>query len=144
MQWTQFRPLLADGSLAERSKALASGASPKGREFESHSYHIISCFGCDAYAKTHGFHEDDTVIAALHRQPVSSVVKRDALKVVPMRLSTNSGRNLAGWRVCHPRALLAQWLERSAVNRKVTGSIPVGSDDFCDIPVKKSHMTLLT
>jgi hypothetical protein len=26
-----------------------------------------------------------------------------------------------------PRALLAQWLERAAVNRKVTGSIPVGS-----------------
>jgi hypothetical protein len=25
-------------------------------------------------------------------------------------------------------ALLAQWLERAAVNRKVTGSIPVGSD----------------
>ena len=25
------------------------------------------------------------------------------------------------------RALLAQWLERAAVNRKVTGSIPVGS-----------------
>ena len=24
-------------------------------------------------------------------------------------------------------ALLAQWLERAAVNRKVTGSIPVGS-----------------
>ena len=27
-------------------------------------------------------------------------------------------------------ALLAQWLERAAVNRKVTGSIPVGSEDF--------------
>ena len=27
------------------------------------------------------------------------------------------------------RALLAQWLERAAVNRKVTGSIPVGSAD---------------
>jgi hypothetical protein len=27
-------------------------------------------------------------------------------------------------------ALLAQWLERAAVNRKVTGSIPVGSV-FC-------------
>ena len=26
-----------------------------------------------------------------------------------------------------PEALLAQWLERAAVNRKVTGSIPVGS-----------------
>ena len=25
------------------------------------------------------------------------------------------------------KALLAQWLERAAVNRKVTGSIPVGS-----------------
>ena len=25
-------------------------------------------------------------------------------------------------------ALLAQWLERAAVNRKVTGSIPVGSE----------------
>ena len=29
------------GSLAERSKALASGASPKGREFESHSCHFF-------------------------------------------------------------------------------------------------------
>ena len=28
-------------------------------------------------------------------------------------------------------ALLAQWLERAAVNRKVTGSIPVGSGFFC-------------
>ena len=28
-------------------------------------------------------------------------------------------------------ALLAQWLERAAVNRKVTGSIPVGSDVLC-------------
>ena len=28
-------------------------------------------------------------------------------------------------------ALLAQWLERAAVNRKVTGSIPVGSAGFC-------------
>ena len=27
-------------------------------------------------------------------------------------------------------ALLAQWLERAAVNRKVTGSIPVGSGLF--------------
>ena len=27
-------------------------------------------------------------------------------------------------------ALLAQWLERAAVNRKVTGSIPVGSVVF--------------
>ena len=27
-------------------------------------------------------------------------------------------------------ALLAQWLERAAVNRKVTGSIPVGSALF--------------
>ena len=29
-----------------------------------------------------------------------------------------------------PSALLAQWLERAAVNRKVTGSIPVGSVFF--------------
>ena len=29
-----------NGSLAERSKALASGASPKGREFESRSCHF--------------------------------------------------------------------------------------------------------
>ena len=28
-----------EGSLAERSKAPASGAGPKGREFESHSCH---------------------------------------------------------------------------------------------------------
>ncbi len=28
-------------------------------------------------------------------------------------------------------ALLAQWLERAAVNRKVTGSIPVGSEFCC-------------
>ena len=27
-------------------------------------------------------------------------------------------------------ALLAQWLERAAVNRKVTGSIPEGSVEF--------------
>ena len=31
-----------------------------------------------------------------------------------------------GW-ACDSEALLAQWLERAAVNRKVTGSIPVGS-----------------
>ena len=31
-----------DGSLAERSKALASGASPKGRGFESHCCHHFS------------------------------------------------------------------------------------------------------
>ena len=30
----------------------------------------------------------------------------------------------------HAEALLAQWLERAAVNRKVTGSIPVGSALF--------------
>ena len=30
------------GSLAERSKALASGASPKGRGFESHSCHLFA------------------------------------------------------------------------------------------------------
>ena len=30
-------------------------------------------------------------------------------------------------------ALLAQWLERAAVNRKVTGSIPVGSGSFWSI-----------
>ena len=30
-----------EGSLAEWSKALASGASPKGRGFESHSCHIF-------------------------------------------------------------------------------------------------------
>ena len=29
-------------------------------------------------------------------------------------------------------ALLAQWLERAAVNRKVTGSIPVGSALFAE------------
>ena len=40
------------------------------------------------------------------------------------------------WAYCHPvqvfgqGALLAQWLERAAVNRKVTGSIPVGSARF--------------
>ena len=31
-----------DGSLAERSKAPASGAGPKGREFESRSCHSYS------------------------------------------------------------------------------------------------------
>ena len=37
------RSRLHEGSLAERSKALASGASPKGREFESHSCHLLAC-----------------------------------------------------------------------------------------------------
>ena len=32
---------LSSGSLAERSKAVASGAIPKGREFESHSCHYF-------------------------------------------------------------------------------------------------------
>ena len=36
--------LVNNGSLAERSKALASGASPKGREFESRSCHFY--FAC--------------------------------------------------------------------------------------------------
>ena len=35
-------PQVSLGSLAERSKALASGASPKGREFESRSCHFHS------------------------------------------------------------------------------------------------------
>ena len=39
-------------------------------------------------------------------------------------------------------ALLAQWLERAAVNRKVTGSIPVGSVFFfwfaCLMPARKN------
>ena len=40
----------------------------------------------------------------------------------------------ADWGEGVPRAteaLLAQWLERAAVNRKVTGSIPVGSVSSC-------------
>ena len=38
------------GSLAERSKALASGASPKGREFESHNcqFFLLLFLGKDA------------------------------------------------------------------------------------------------
>lgn len=32
------------GSLAEWSKALALGASPKGRGFEPHSYHSLFLF----------------------------------------------------------------------------------------------------
>ena len=34
-------------------------------------------------------------------------------------------------------ALLPQWLERAAVNRKVTGSIPVGSGPFPKIKRQK-------
>jgi hypothetical protein len=75
------------------------------------------------------------VVLELHRQPVTPIAKHNALKL------------------CRPRALLAQWLERSAVNRKVTGSIPVGSGYSWSgyschrIPVKKIandpiHMTI--
>jgi hypothetical protein len=40
----------------------------------------------------------------------------------------NMNVNLNPWmKIFIPVALLAQWLERAAVNRKVTGSIPVGS-----------------
>ena len=38
-------------SLAERSKALAYGASPKGRGFEPHSCHV--CYSGNAYAFSH-------------------------------------------------------------------------------------------
>ena len=39
---TRFRGGRTSGSLAEWSKALASGASPKGRAFESHSCHSFA------------------------------------------------------------------------------------------------------
>ena len=40
----------------------------------------------------------------------------------------NAHETLLAVRFPYQEALLAQWLERAAVNRKVTGSIPVGSD----------------
>ena len=39
---SRFRGKRTSGSLAEWSKALASGASPKGRGFESHSCHSFA------------------------------------------------------------------------------------------------------
>ena len=43
---TRFRGERTSGSLAEWSKALASGASPKGRGFESHSCHSFARARC--------------------------------------------------------------------------------------------------
>ena len=43
---TRFRGERTSGSLAEWSKALASGASPKGRGFESHSCHSFARVRC--------------------------------------------------------------------------------------------------
>ena len=45
-----------------------------------------------------------------------------------MQFARRNDRDVASsWK---SEALLAQWLERAAVNRKVTGSIPVGSVFF--------------
>ena len=42
LAWKYLGLPQTEGSLAERSKALASGASPKGREFESRSCHFAT------------------------------------------------------------------------------------------------------
>ena len=50
----------------------------------------------------------------------------------------------AGTRAEGRSALLAQWLERAAVNRKVTGSIPVGSAFFFfSFSQRRAHLQLL-
>ena len=73
------------GSLAERSKALASGASPKGREFESHSCHFWHA-PLLAEADRH-----QTRTALPRRARLAQLVERKALNLVVVGSSPTVG-----------------------------------------------------
>jgi hypothetical protein len=62
-------------------------------------------------------------ISACHAEDPGSIPGRGVFLFPPSE--DRRDRDSLGGTVA--RALLAQWLERAAVNRKVTGSIPVGS-----------------
>ena len=66
--WLRLLYYKQDGSLAERSKAPASGAGPKGREFESRSCHsycvgasVLFCFWILVYRR----HRNSWNVAAI-------------------------------------------------------------------------------
>ena len=72
---------LATDALAERSKAVAQGAIPKGRGFEPHSCHFHSTVDTSNISSTHTFSlMQDFQIASRHFSAVHLVLHGDSLR----------------------------------------------------------------